>query len=125
MAGGGWRRWARAVASATVLCALAACSHPLPEARRDYIGDWRAADMRLVIAADGTVAYARRVGSTTTRIDAPIQRFDGDNLVVGVWFFSTTFVVTRTPHQNEGRWTMVVDGVELTRTDAAVNSTSI
>ena len=38
--------------------------------------------------------------------------------IVGVGFIKTTFVVNARPHERDGRWHMVVDGVDLTRVDA-------
>jgi len=105
--------------AAAGLCALllAACAQPVPPERSAYVGQWREARMRLAIFRDGRVEYARREGSTTTTIKAPLQRFEGDNFVVGVWRFNTTFVVSAAPHLEGNTWIMVVDGVRLTRTD--------
>lgn len=94
---------------------LAACAEPVPEARASYVGDWRAPNMRLLITPEGHVAYERRDGSTSKSINAPIKGFEGDNFSVGVGPFSTTFVVSRPPHLENGVWKMTVDGVELVR----------
>jgi hypothetical protein len=95
---------------------LAACGGgPLPEEKTAYAGDWRAKDMRLTITRDGHVAYERRDGSNSKSINAPIQRFDGDNFVVGIGLMSTTFVVSRPPWRDEALWKMTVDGVELVK----------
>ena len=102
--------------AAIVLCAwLAACAEPLPPARTDYAGDWRAPNMRLLITAEGRVEYSRREGNSTTSVNAPIQRFEGDNFVVGVGVFNTTFIVSKPPHRDGALWKMTVDGVELVR----------
>lgn len=69
--------------------------------------------MDLAIDADGRVRYQRRNGGGHTSIEAPIQRFEGDNFVVGVGFLSTTFVVSKPPHESDGVMRMTVDGVEL------------
>ena len=46
-----------------------------------------------VITADGRCEYERRrQGGASTSISAPIQRFEGDNFVVGVGPFSTTTI---------------------------------
>jgi hypothetical protein len=111
----------RLALAALALCALllAACGEPLPQDKHEYAGEWRGAQMRLLITPDGRCEYERlRQGGASTSISAPIQRFEGDNFVVGVGPMSTTFVVTRPPHVSEGRWKMVVDGVELTRLSA-------
>ncbi len=96
------------------LC-LAGCSQPIPPERMDYVGEWRAADMTLVINPDGSVHYRRKSGSTTTEINAPLKAFKGDDFIVGVAVFTTTFTVSTPPHAAGGVWKMVVDGVELTR----------
>jgi hypothetical protein len=101
-----------------VLCAvlLAACSEPLPLEKREYAGDWRGEQMRLLITPEGRCEYNRRFpGGHSSKISAPIQRFEGNNFVVGVGPFGTTFVVAKPPHLAGGQWKMVVDGVELTR----------
>ena len=98
---------------------LAGCSEPIPTERKDYAGDWRSRDMRLLITADGRCHYQRRRdGGASTSIRAPIQRFEGDNFVVGFGVFTTTFVVSQPPRLVGGQWKMTVDGVELTRFSA-------
>jgi hypothetical protein len=94
---------------------LGCTGEPLPPAKTNYAGDWRAPDVRLVITPGGHVDYSRKRENATTSINAPIQRFEGDNFVVGVGFLTTTFVVTKPPHLDGALWKMTVDGVELTR----------
>jgi hypothetical protein len=94
---------------------LSACGQPVPEDKAAYVGEWRAQTMRLTLTQDGTVQYKRVKGGVTTSINAPLQRFEGDNFVVGVPFISTTFEVSKPPYQEAGTWKMVVDGVELSR----------
>jgi hypothetical protein len=106
--------------AATLLLALAlllaGCGDPLPQDKMEYAGDWRARDMQLVITPGGRCQYKRRrEGGNSNSISAPIQRFEGDNFVVGVGLFTTTFVVSKPPRLVEGRWRMTVDGVELIR----------
>ena len=45
----------------------------------------------------------------------PIVEFRGDDFVVGLWKFKTTFQVSSPPHWDGERWTMVVDGRLLAR----------
>lgn len=99
---------------------LAACGQPVPENKAAYVGEWHAPAVDLELTSDGTVRYKRvrhgtAVGEATTTINAPLRRFEGDNLVVGIPLLSTTFEVSTPPHQEAGTWKMVVDGVELTR----------
>jgi hypothetical protein len=97
--------------------ALPGCGKPVPSDKANYVGEWSSLDMHLLITADGRVQYWRQRGATRTSIDAPLQRFEGDDFVVGLPMrqLSTTFEVTRPPHYEDGTWKMVVDGVELTR----------
>lgn len=111
----------RMQAFASLLLALAAllvggCSEPIPLDRMAYAGDWRGRDMRLLITPEGRCEYSRRKeGGATSSIKAPIVRFEGDNFVVGLGMFTTTFVVSQPPRLVDGRWRMTVDGVELIR----------
>ena len=102
------------------LCAvlLAACADPLPTERLEYAGEWRGATTYLLITPDGRCKYERRKNGNSVSVEAPIQRFEGDNFVVGLGPFTTTFVVAKPPHVADGKWRMVVDGVELVRVGA-------
>jgi hypothetical protein len=96
---------------------LAGCSEPISQEKIAYVGDWQAADMRLTIFQDGRVAYQRKSGSRSTSIEGPIKAFKGDSFEVGVLFMTTTFEVSKPPHEEDGVWKMTVDGVELTKVD--------
>jgi hypothetical protein len=110
----------RLAAMLVVLCAalLASCGEPLPKDKLAYAGEWRGEHVYLLITPGGRCEYTRRREAGNVKISAPIQRFEGDNFVVGVGPFSTTFVVTKPPRIDDGRWRMTVDGVELTRVGA-------
>jgi len=102
---------------------LAACSPstlytPLPADRLDYAGDWRGEGVSLRIEPGGRVIYARKDGSMSKSLDAPLKEFKGNNFVVGVAFMKTEFVVAAPPHADAGVWKMTVDGVELIRVTA-------
>lgn len=99
----------------TATLMLSACGKPVPPEKSAYVGEWRAQAMVLLITQDGSVAYKRMKGGTTTSVNGPLRQFEGDNFVVGVPLISTTFEVSRPPYQQGGKWKMVVDGVELTK----------
>jgi hypothetical protein len=107
-----WKRIAIALAS---LLILASCGKPVPPDKLAYVGEWRERTMYLLITADGSVRYKRLKGGVTTSIKAPLNGFEGNNFVVGVGPMSTTFVVSEPPHEANGTWRMVVDGVTLVR----------
>ena len=94
---------------------LVGCSKPLPESKRNYTGEWQSEEMKLLILADGTVAYRRFKKGVSTSVNGPIKEFNDNNFVVGFLFLTTTFEVTEPPHEVEEQWQMVVDGVRLTR----------
>jgi hypothetical protein len=98
---------------------LASCAKPLPSEKLSYVGEWRERTMYMLISADGSVHYKRVKGRTTTSVDAPVKEFQGNNIVVGIGPFTTTFVVSETPHQDGQSWVMVVDGVRLVRTEGS------
>lgn len=109
------RRFASALA---FLILLTACgkSEPLTM-RKDYVGLWTAPGLTLQIAADGGVDYKRSTNGSNVSLDAPIQKFEGNNFVVGIGPFGTTFKVSQPPHKVGDAWKMTVDGVELTRSE--------
>ncbi len=95
---------------------LAGCANPVPPEKSAYIGQWSAPGMSLLILQDGSVAYKRIKAGVSTSVNAPLKKFEGDNFVVGIGLWTTTFVVSKPPREEAGRWKMTVDGVELTRT---------
>ena len=89
---------------------------PVPQDKLDYVGYWKSSEMELSISKGGRVEYKRYSGGASKSISAPIQKFEGNNFVVGALGINTTFVVSVTPHQDStGIWKMTVDGVEVTR----------
>jgi hypothetical protein len=108
-------RWA-ILAVVVLTCGLSGCGQPVPADKADYVGEWTASDMYLVIAPGGHVEYKRQSSpSSSTSVSGPIKEFKGDDFSVGFLFLSTTFVVSRPPYREGDTWRMVVDGVELTR----------
>jgi hypothetical protein len=94
---------------------LAGCTDPIPPDKVSYIGDWRAKDMELLLTSDSRVEYWRKTSNGTSKISAPIQKWEGNHFHVGIGVFSTRFDVSKPPAEKDGVWTMTVDGVELTR----------
>ncbi|HUS97293.1 MAG TPA: hypothetical protein VMX97_11180 [Hyphomicrobiaceae bacterium] len=87
----------------------------IPPDKAGYVGQWRGLGMDLVITSDGGVNYKRISGGGSSSVSAPLLKFKGDDFVVGIWWFTTTFKVNKPPHQVDGQWRMIVEGVELTR----------
>lgn len=101
---------------------VAGCSTPVPQAKLSYVGEWEGADMWLLITQDGRVEYERKRNGASSSISAPIKAWQGDDFLVGIGIFTTTFKVSKTPYLDGKVWKMVVDGVELKRIGGAVRS---
>lgn len=113
-------RFALLLALGAALLLHVSCSGKLlPPDKANYAGEWKAPDMDLLITPAGNVQYKRVRNRATTSVSGPIQAFKGNDFSVGVLFLSTTFAVSRAPYQEDGKWKMVVDGVELTRSNGA------
>ena len=100
-----------------LLGSLAGCSRPVPQEKSSYIGEWQEKTMYLLITQDGSVKYKRMKDGGTTSVDGPLKGFSGNNFEIGVGPMATTFVVSKPPYQDGEHWKMVVDGLELTKTD--------
>jgi hypothetical protein len=94
---------------------LAACARPIPPERAAYVGNWTAANVTLSISQDGHLNYRKVDGNVTTKINAPLLEFAGNDFTAGLGPIKTTFVVANAPHKDGAVWKMTVDGVELTR----------
>ena len=105
-----------AIASLLVLFCLVGCGKPVPPEKSAYVGEWKEKTMYLLITQDGSVRYKRLKGGATTSVEGPLKGFVGDNFEVGIGPAVTTFVVSRPPFEDAGKWKMVVDGIELVRT---------
>jgi hypothetical protein len=90
---------------------------PVPAEKIAYVGDWHGKGMRLQLAKDGKVKYKRDRPDKKLDLSVDLQGFNGDNFDVGVSLVRSTFVVSKPPHREGGKWKMTVDGVELTRVD--------
>jgi hypothetical protein len=107
----------RVAALALLAAMLCGCGQPVPPDKVAYVGEWQAKTMYLLITGDGSIRYRRLRGGATTSVEGPLKGFDGDHFEVGIGPFSTMFVVSKPPYQDGATWKMVVDDVELTRTD--------
>jgi len=95
---------------------LFGCGKPVPPEKSAYVGEWQEKTMYLLITQDGSVRYKRLKGGVSTSIDGPLKGFDGNNFEAGIGPMATTFVVSKPPYQDGGKWKMVVDDLELTKT---------
>lgn len=99
-----------------LLVSLAGCGKPVPQEKSAYVGEWQEKTMYLLITQDGSVRYKRLKAGGTTSVEGPLKGFIGNNFEVGIGPMTTTFVVSKPPYQDGGKWKMVVDEVELVKT---------
>jgi len=92
---------------------------PVPEDRLAYVGTWEGDGMTLVIGAEGSLAYHRADDGGTRSLEAPLVRFEGDDIVAGFAGIESRFEVDEPPHESEHGWEMTVDGVPLRRVSTA------
>ena len=95
---------------------LLSCGKPVPPEKSAYVGQWQEKTMSLLITQDGFVRYKRLKGGVTTSIEGPLKAFAGNNFGAGIGPMATTFIVSKPPYKDGGRWKMVVDDVELVKT---------
>ena len=108
----------RAILLAACLCAAQpsfADPVPVPADKSAYVGEWLGEKMRLKIQQNGQVEYKRDRPGKNVDLHVDLQGFNGDNFDVGVSLVRSTFVVSKPPHREGGKWKMTVDGVELTK----------
>lgn len=88
----------------------------IPEDKKDYIGTWTNDKVSLTISESGRVDYKKQSSAaTSTSVNGPIQKFEGNNFIVGALGINTTFVVTSLPHQEAGVIKMTIDDEELVK----------
>ncbi|RZA33759.1 MAG: hypothetical protein EOP92_19205 [Lysobacteraceae bacterium] len=92
-----------------------AWADPVPADKQAYVGNWQGKDMRLSLSKEGKVKYKRDQPGKRLDLSLDLLGFNGNNFDVGVSFARSTFVVSKPPHREAGKWKMTVDGVELTR----------
>ena len=102
-----------------ILCYISSCGlkgSGIPAGKEDYIGTWTSDNITLKISAGGRVDYKKQTSEvSSTSVNGPIQKFEGNNFIVGALGINTTFVVSELPHQEAGVIKMKVDGVELVK----------
>lgn len=103
------------LAAALVLAQPSFAKTPVPADKAAYVGVWTGEKMRLRIRQEGTVEYKREQPHKKIDLTVELQGFEGDNFDVGLPFARSTFVVSKPPHLEHGKWVMVVDGVKLTK----------
>jgi hypothetical protein len=108
-----------------LICFISCSGLQIPEDKKQYIGDWQSSNVRLIITEDGYLHYIKiGAGNMRTTIDAPLSGFEGDDFSSGLGCITTKFVVSDPPKEEDGRWTMTVDGHKLMRVSPTPQSSN-
>lgn len=99
----------------TLLVACGLKGVGIPEDKKNYVGTWRNETIELKISEGGRVDYKKSKDGLSSSVNGPIQKYEGNNFVVGALGINTTFVVSEAPKEIDGVWKMTVDGNELAR----------
>ncbi len=108
-----YQKWLPAV----LVLLITACSKELPAERKSYIGLWKNNEVSILITAGGRLESEDKSGSAKTSISAPITKFTDDKITAGILFLTTDFTINRQPKEENGIWSVVIDGKELFKTD--------
>ncbi|RFA30525.1 hypothetical protein CAI21_05620 [Alkalilimnicola ehrlichii] len=109
-----WVMGAVLVAAAVL---LVGCSNDLPPEKMEYVGLWRNHDTSILITEGGRLEYESKRGSVQRSLSAPIKTFTETSIEAGFLFFGSEFAIDRGPQENDGVWTIVIDGNELYKAD--------
>ena len=96
---------------------LSGCGEPLSDDKLDYVGLWKGGNELIEISKDGSASYAKVRLDNTETIDGPIKEFTDEGFVVGYLFLTKKFKVDKPPYQENGKWKMVLNGVEMTKSN--------
>lgn len=88
----------------------------MQRALQKFVGVWKAVGMDLTITEDGTVEYKRiKKGITKSFSGGRVVKITPENIIVKVLVSKTAFIINEPPHEENGKWKMTLDGVELER----------
>ena len=87
----------------------------IPEDKKVYLGYWSGADGSFNLSEDGTVAFEKKSGSSSTKVTGTFAGFDGANIKVSIAFFNKTLTVQAAPAEVEGVSTMTIEGITVTK----------
>jgi len=105
------------ILASSLFASSAAWADPVPADKLDYVGNWQGKDMQISLTKEGKVKYKLDRPGKQVDLNIDLQGFRGQNFEAGAFFVTTTFVVSKPPHREGGKWKMTVDGVELTRSE--------
>ncbi|MCA1248676.1 hypothetical protein [Massilia sp. MS-15] len=106
--------------AACLFASAAAWADPVPADKLAYVGSWHGKDMQLSLSKEGKVKYKRNQPGKQLDLSLDLLGFNGNNFDIGVEILGSasmrsTFVVSKPPQREGGKWKMTVDGIELTR----------
>ncbi|MBK6460222.1 MAG: hypothetical protein IPF92_04330 [Myxococcales bacterium] len=93
-------------------------AEPVDAETAKYIGDWEGEGVTLSIATDKTFTFKKQKGSTSSSANGKVKAIQGGQIVVKAAFIELKYKVDVAPTEEDGVWTMTVDGNALTKRGA-------
>lgn len=83
--------------------------------REPFVGIWRAEGMELDIHTSGKVRYVRKKGASSRNLTGTLSELHKERFKVSVLGIGTTFTINTPPAEQDGIWSMTIDGAKLHR----------
>ena len=85
--------------------------------KKDFVGSWTSKKGSVLdIDSSGRLRLQKAEGGGSTKLEAPIGAFVGDDIELHL-IVKVTIRVTRPPHKKGSTWEMTADGIDFERAD--------
>ncbi|HRG99548.1 MAG TPA: hypothetical protein PLR99_25045 [Polyangiaceae bacterium] len=95
-----------------------ATAEPVDAETAKYIGDWEGEGVTLSIGQDKSFSFKKQQGSTSSSANGKVKAIQGGQIIVKAAFIELKYKVDVAPTEEDGVWTMTVDGNALTKKGA-------
>lgn len=93
-------------------------AEPVDTETAKYIGDWEGEGVTLTIGKDKSFTFKKQKGGTSSSANGKVKVIEGGQIVVKAAFIELKYKVDVAPTEEDGVWTMTVDGNPLTKKGA-------
>lgn len=89
----------------------------LPKGMEGHAGFWSSHSAYLLIEPGGNVTYIQSGAPRDWHLTAPAHSFTSSGFSMGLLGVNRRFRIDQPPRERDGRWRMVVDGIDFERVD--------
>lgn len=93
------------------------CSRRLPEDMNHFIGAWKGKNILLIIKENGNISCTKFNNSYSINTCGPVKYIGDDKIIYSVFFKKITISIQKPPCKCEDQWRMVVENIDLIKTD--------